>query len=145
MQEMTQQISITQEIVDYPERDNFLFKHTDKACLRFENLCYVLADKFLDEYNGGMWEFIELSNGGFFIVPKDKEHYTLSNPIGVCEKVKNQVAGIFITIYALCELINSYTKTGEHLVADKLLGKYGELLNYCYGRLDYPIIKKFLD
>ena len=105
----------------------------------------MLADKFLDEYNGGMWEFIELSNGGFFIVPKDEEHYTLSNPIGVCEKVKNQVAGIFITIYALCELINSYTKTGEHLVADKLLGKYGELLNYCYGRLDYPIIRKFLD
>lgn len=145
MDENTQQTPIIQEIVDCPDRDDFLLKHTGKAYLRFENLCYELASKFIEKYKGGTWEYIELSNGGFFIMPKDEEHYVLRNLVGVRERVKNQVAGIFITIYALFELSNSYHQAGEYSLSEKLSEKYGKLLDYCYSRLDYLTIKKFID
>ena len=61
------------------------------------------------------------------------------------EKVKKQVAGIFITIYALFELIDSYHQAGEYSLSEKLSEKYSKLLDYCYGRLDYLTIKKFID
>jgi hypothetical protein len=55
------------------ERGDILPRFTGPAFLAFENLVYTLMSRACKDYQGGLWQFHELSNGGFYMAPDRDE------------------------------------------------------------------------
>lgn len=51
------------------DRTGFLFAKTTDEFMHYENAVYALASNFSACYEGGLWDFYELSNGGFYMEP----------------------------------------------------------------------------
>lgn len=56
---------ITTTICPIEERLNFLPKHTGYYFMQYESMVYDYMNAACNEYNGGLWGFYTLSNGGF--------------------------------------------------------------------------------
>lgn len=67
--DINQNTPVTATLVPIEQRPDILFRHFGPACLAVERLMYAWARHLSPEYNGGFWEFFELSNGGFYIAP----------------------------------------------------------------------------
>jgi len=70
---MEQQEPITVKLVSKRERLNFLPRLFKNNFMRCENHVYQLAGKLSDNYQGGMWEFAEASNGALYMRPESEE------------------------------------------------------------------------
>lgn len=64
---------ITARLIPLDEREGFLPRHAGTEFLRYEMLTYTIMDQACDQYGGGLWDFYELSNGGFFMAPDIEE------------------------------------------------------------------------
>ncbi|WP_199097152.1 antirestriction protein [Dyella sp. ASV21] len=64
---------VTATVVPDEKRLAFLPEKLPGAYLKFENTCYAVLDTQAADYHGGMWNFYDLSNGGFYIAPADYE------------------------------------------------------------------------
>ncbi|HFQ5361928.1 TPA: hypothetical protein ACGVAY_004333 [Vibrio vulnificus] len=60
---------ITASMVPAEERLNF-FPSITKQYVHFEQAVFYFADLCIENYRGGYWEFVALSNGGLFCYPK---------------------------------------------------------------------------
>ena len=58
---------ITATVVEGGERNHFMPDHFGNAFMNVENGVYTTLDKICDDYSGGYWQFIELSNGGGYM------------------------------------------------------------------------------
>ena len=88
---MNEVIVTARKLTDYEERLMFMPKffantgfggnHTISGCkLSSENKSQYLSsalDKIEAHYDGGEWDFYELSNGGYFMAPNSREHFTV--------------------------------------------------------------------
>jgi len=63
-------MSITAKAVPTAARMATLPKHFPSAFMHFENACYAFAAHLSEDYSGAYWQFVELSNGGFFMYPE---------------------------------------------------------------------------
>ncbi|MGL6262118.1 antirestriction protein [Vibrio sp. WXL210] len=88
---------ITASIVPIAERPGF-FPSITSQYIHFESAMFNFARNICDGYDGGYWEFVELSNGGKFAYPKLDQSLVLKNP-SRCEPVQMtaEAAGICIT------------------------------------------------
>ena len=66
---------ITSKLVALDDRPNFLPKHVGSQFLRYEFLTYDIMEKASADYGGGLWEFVELSNGGFYMSPDTERQF----------------------------------------------------------------------
>ena len=99
---------ITATIVSNKERHNFLFEKMGNNAPVFEQLLFNYMDNICEKYNGGFWEFEQLSNGGFFMFPRvfmmdvdstELEINVASN--GYEGVMSNVTAGIVVTLLSL--------------------------------------------
>lgn len=70
-----------------------------------ESVIYSQMGYIADGYNGGFWEYYELSNGGFFMAPKgDHEYdfYIQSN--GNAGRMSAEAAGITACLFAFSHM-----------------------------------------
>lgn len=67
--EQTTTVSITATLIPVEERPDAFFRHFGPACLVVERLVYAWARHLSPDYDGGFWQFYELSNGGFYMAP----------------------------------------------------------------------------
>ena len=94
---------VTETLVPENRRMGFYMKHFLRAgfvtCeLRYTHLMRMLCA----EYTGGYWEFVELSNGGFFVYPRIVGDLDLVWSGNFFEgKASAKVAGIIVTIFTL--------------------------------------------
>ena len=58
--------SITERVISDREKMNFLPKKVGSGFWAFENILYQITADLSQDYTGGMWDFVELSNGGFY-------------------------------------------------------------------------------
>lgn len=105
------------KIVTEGNRLDFLFGKLGKDCIKFENMIYPVADRFLADYNGGYWEFVDCDNGAFFMYPQ-KENYHITCDNYFDEDVDAIVAGIILTMYALSwsNLSDAYFKLRDYTI-----------------------------
>ena len=54
------------------ERVHILPKHFGRHMLRVEYAIYTFMAELAASYDGAFWKFVELSNGGFYMVPMDQ-------------------------------------------------------------------------
>jgi hypothetical protein len=72
--------------------------------LHLEPLVYAITDNIAEEYNGGFWEFYELSNGGFYMAPHSDTPFTVSCENGFEGQLSGDALGITVCLYAYSHL-----------------------------------------
>jgi hypothetical protein len=106
-------------VVDDKERLNFLPTYLGTLMVRGEHLVYHWMRHLSDDYDGGLWNFYELSNGGFYLVPDGPEWMHVEvHSNGFSGGVSSDAAGIISTLFMLGQLAseNEGTDVGESLI-----------------------------
>ena len=146
-QEITVQTSVVNEsrgavvasIVPEERRMEFLpSKFGVTAMLKVETAVFAWMERLCPAYAGGYWNFVELSNGGGYMVPSGAETFDLCvEGSGFEDRVSADAAGVTATAFALNGLIwRGHDKLGE---------KYEQLLAYISHHPDQIAIRRALD
>ena len=103
---------------------------------RIEPVVYTFSEPLTEDYNGGYWEFYQLSNGGFYMAPSGNRIFHV-----ICE---NQYEGNF-TADALGITVCLYTYSnlsfsGPDAFADICFDHYHWLRKYMMDHLEVDAI-----
>lgn len=83
---------------------------------------YQYADRFLSDYDGGVWEYAQLPGGGF-MKPEGEARWHFSNPVNYSElDVSAEAAGIIITALVLNHRSWMYDRHDEYAIFRALDG-----------------------
>ena len=101
----TQTHPITASLVAIEKRPEVFFQHFGPMCISIERHIYTWMRNLCPTYNGGFWEFSQLSNGGFFMEP------CVKGPLYMCclgngfdGSLSSQAAGIVACLFAYSHL-----------------------------------------
>ena len=72
--------------------------------LRLEPVVFGITEKMATEYNGGYWDFFQLSNGGFYMAPSDDRMYQVSCDDMFEGDLSADALGITACLYAYSHL-----------------------------------------
>ena len=72
--------------------------------LHLEPFVYAITGNIADDYNGGYWEFYELSNGGFYMSPQSDTSFQVSCENGFEGVLSADALGITAFLYAYSHL-----------------------------------------
>lgn len=64
--------------VDDSDRLMTLPRHFGHRLMIFEGTVYTFMRRFAPDYRGGLWQFFELSNHGFYMAPEEQQTYRIS-------------------------------------------------------------------
>jgi predicted outer membrane lipoprotein len=91
-------------IIGY-ERLDFLPRMMGRHYLKGEALVFAWARRLSRDYDGGEWEFFELSNGGGYLAPKRAGSLLMEwGPSGYRGTLTADAFGIVVSLFALCHL-----------------------------------------
>lgn len=83
--------------------------------LVFESLVYRYLEVFSDDYKGGYWEFVDLSNSGFYMSLNSNARFYLSIASNGFEgEMTADAASLVVNMFAIGQLANQH-KT-DHLI-----------------------------
>jgi hypothetical protein len=114
-------------------------RHFGTACVAVEHAIYDMMGRVCDDYDGGYWDFFELSNGGFYMAPHIERLLHLQWPDnGFDRVVDTRTAGIIVCAMTFNHL--SFRPRGERF------GKaYEQLADFIAQHEDAGIIHAALD
>jgi Antirestriction protein len=72
--------------------------------MRLEPLIFNLTDHIAENYSGGYWDFYTLSNGGFYMSPRNDEPFNVSCENGFEGRLSGDALGIVVCLYAYSHL-----------------------------------------
>lgn len=75
--------------------------------MRAEGAVYDAMGALCKAYGGGYWEYVEASNGAFFMYPKSETAFVLASPNGRTLALSPEAAGMTATLFALGRLASS--------------------------------------
>lgn len=102
-------VGITKTIVPGHKRSSALPDRFPGLFLVYEMLVYRYKETFCQDYSGGYWDFVELSNGGFFMSLRSSQPCKLIIPANGFEGVMTaEAASIVINIFALSRLAKEH-------------------------------------
>lgn len=85
-------------------------RHFGMHMLTVEGRIYDFLSQFCSAYQGGVWKFYELSNGGFYMTPPEEESYDLHvDSNGFEGRMSPDAAGITVCLFAFSHLSFAYT------------------------------------
>ena len=87
-------------------------RHFGEHMLTVEDWAFDLMREYCPDYSGGFWQFYELSNGGFYMVPQlDRVRlYVPSN--GYRGEMTADAAGITVCLFVFSHLSFQFRQTG---------------------------------
>ena len=110
-------------LVPEGRRLHILPRYFGNRSRRGEALVYYWMRSFCQEYDGGYWEFYELSNGVFFMAPKmgAEATFRLVNPMNYFEGgVSPEAAGLIVCLMAFSALAAETEEDRYIILFDKL-------------------------
>lgn len=107
-------------------------------CVVLEHTIYDMTRRITDNYDGGLWNFYNLSNGGFYMAPKTDKSFDLSCENTFEHEVSADTAGIIACAMAYSHL--SFLDNGECFAE-----AYQRLSDYIFQHRDAGIIRAALD
>ncbi|HFQ7030076.1 TPA: antirestriction protein [Yersinia enterocolitica] len=137
---------LTARIVPQRGRMNFLVTLFGNWFLRGEALVFNLARHHCQEYNGGSWHYVRLSNGGGYMYPESPEWFNVSvnsNQFG--GEMSAEAAGIVLTIFALNRLSWSAYDNNYQGFADKLIIEQERLKDYAEQHPESALIYRAIN
>ena len=72
--------------------------------MRLEPVVYTITDRIAEDYQGGFWDFWELSNGGFYMSPRSDKRFNVSCDNGYDGAMSSDALGITVCLYAYSNL-----------------------------------------
>ena len=115
---------ITATLVAEDDRMDFMPKHLGRQLMRGQNMFPGYLDRLSVDYNGGYWEFYELSNGGWYTAPRGDQRYKMAWDGNYYQgEMSADAAGITASLFSINELAN---RTGE----DGFINAYHLLLDF---------------
>lgn len=115
-----------QQRIDYPAK---LFGLAFP--MRLEPTVFNMAGLLSADYNGGLWHFYALDNGGFYMAPDLPETFHVSAPNGFAGTLTADAMGIAACLYAYSHMSFEGNDFGEacahhfHLLREFAMG-HGE-------------------
>lgn len=135
--------AITASLVPDEERADFWPQYFGRIpqWMLIEHRIFGWMDRFSDEYNGGIWSFYTLRNGGAFMAP-DAEHddkWTLFNNMnGNSAEMSSEAAGI-----AVC--LVEYSHHACRTECDVMTEHYYRLRDYALSHPESQTILAIID
>lgn len=86
-----------------PDKDRVNFVHKlfgHHFPLRLEPAVFSIAGELAADYNGGLWTFVGLSNGGFYMAPESALTFDVSCENGFAGTLSAEALGITVCLYA---------------------------------------------
>jgi len=80
-------------------------------CVVLEHTIYDMMGRMTDDYDGGFWNYYQLSNGGFYMAPKTDKTFDFACENGFQREMSADTAGIVATAMAYSHL--SFLKDGD--------------------------------
>lgn len=103
-------------VSDDAQRLEMLPKYFKGHFLAVESAVYSYMNFITEEYEGGFWEYHELSNGGFFMAPRATQKYNIVVPSnGHHCTLSAEAAGITACLFALSNL--SFAPNTDHIAS----------------------------
>jgi len=108
---------IVARAVDDSERLMTLPRHFGHRLMIFEGTVYTFMRRFAPDYTGGLWQFLELSNQGFYMAPAEARTYRFSvDTNGYEGAMSADAAGITVCLFSYSHL--SFEYFGEEAFAE---------------------------
>ena len=97
--------SISRQLLPTPQRAT----HADVLFglnfpFEFEPFVFDIASALSHDYQGGYWEFYDLSNGGFYMAPKTDEPFNVRAENGFEGRLSACAFGMTVCLYAFSHL-----------------------------------------
>lgn len=126
---------VTARQVSTQSRINALPRHFGRHMMAVETMVFAYMRELVEVYQGGYWEFYELTNGGFYMASTGNQGLRVSVAGNYFDgDMSPDAAGIVACLFAYSYLANS---TG----ADALVEHFHWLRGYA---LDHPEASKFM-
>ncbi|BAU77424.1 antirestriction protein [Metapseudomonas furukawaii] len=120
-------------------RMSVLPRHFDRQMLNVERNIMNALRELCDSYNGGYWEYYELSNGGFYMAPNDQDAFCLScQGNGYEGELSADAAGIVASLFGLCRAANTFQ-------TDNLINHYHWLRDFALAHAEADAIFAAID
>ncbi len=84
-------------------------RHFGVYMLTVEGRIYDFLSQFCSSYDGGVWRFFELSNGGFYMSPPEDRYELAIDSNGFYGSISADAAGITVCLFAFSHLSFEYT------------------------------------
>jgi len=108
--------------------------------LYLEPFVFFMADTICEDYNGGLWHFYALSNGGFYMSPHTDANFKVSCENGFQGTLSADAFGIVCCLYAY-----SHLSFGGGDFAQTCAEHYHLLREYVFGHLEEGRIWRAID
>lgn len=132
---------VTAGRVPEAQRLDFLPRHFGRRMMAFETQVYTELADLCEGYNGGLWAFFDLSNGGCYMAPSDPS-FALVQPSNTFEgTVSGDAAGIIATLYALSRLAFQY----EAEAGMRFTERFHQLREYALAHAEAAAILRAID
>ena len=91
-------------------------RHFGMHMLTVEGRIYDFLSQFRAAYDGGVWEFHELSNGGFYLTPPAGSYEISVDSNGFSGTLSADAAGIVVCLFTFSHMSFQYTDStfGRH-------------------------------
>ena len=138
--------NIQTKIVDDEQRLDLLPTFFGFDCVNVENTIYRFMRLLTPFYDGGFWEFMQLSNGGFYMYCTGSGTYQMEWEMnGFSGEVSNETAGIIVTLFTLSNLSMYYYEKEKIKMYEKCCELHWKLYDYAKQLDDYPLIRQAID
>ncbi len=109
--------------VNDADRLDMMPRYFGHTMMQAEATIFSYMDKFCGDYNGGYWDFFELSNGGFFMAPSSDKKVRFEVPQNYfSECMSYQAAGMIACLFTYSHL--------SHLHAAPYAARFHQLREY---------------
>ena len=116
-----------------------------KLMMRAEGLLYSYAGSLTSDYQGGLWEYYKLSNGGGYAAPTSPERMTISvHGNGFEGEMSCDAAGVVISLFVLNQLTWECQGKNDELM-EKLSDHYYQLRDFAGDHAEAKLIFRAID
>lgn len=129
-------VLITATQIPGNRRSLMLPKHFGARMMHVESAIFDFAGELRPDYAGGLWEFHETSNGGFYMTnpePNVGERQRIVTEGGFDEPVSTDAAGVIVCLFA-------YSHVSIGLNDQRIAEQYHLLLDYALGHPEAALI-----
>lgn len=130
---------IRSAVVPEELRLNVLPRYLGRHYLTGESYVYDWAARLDRSYQGGLWHFFTLSNGGFYMTPVEASRVHVRWHLnGYSDMMGADAFGIVVTLFALCHLAE---KTRD----DPIIERYHQLREFATQHVEAANILRAID
>jgi len=131
--------TVTATEVPETERLAAMDQFLSTKSVEFEIWIYSLMDQFTTGYDGGYWNFYQLSNGGFFMSLMSDEKFQVSIDSNYFKgEMSAEAISIVVNLFAYCLLSEKYQ-------SERFTDLYHNLLAYAYDHAEAGLILGAID